>query len=258
MPAEPLAPDRFPARRRLPPSGGAGAVKAGARALCAPPVGLGLDRRSPPSRYTFIPPGRAGVCAARAPPGGRTGALAPPAASGSRPRLEREDGDGAGWAGGSNPRWAPRAGSARRRRSLEPEHGDPPHAQRSSAQPPLRGLGVTGSSSTGGAQRSRCLPPGPLGGGWWGQRRNGRSSAVAPTTGGRNVAWQPSGQRGHASATGFQRCRDRSAGGCADWPYRFDQSGASHCAPAEGATLVGWHASTRRVARQRDAVSALP
>ena len=31
-------------------SGAAGAVKAGARAFCAPPVGLGLDRRSPPSR----------------------------------------------------------------------------------------------------------------------------------------------------------------------------------------------------------------
>jgi len=31
------------------------------------------------------------------------------------------------------------------------------------------------------------------------------------------VAWQPSGLRGHASATRHQRCRDRSAGGCADW-----------------------------------------
>ena len=31
-----------------------------ARAFCAPPAGLGLDRRSPPSRYTFFPPGRAG------------------------------------------------------------------------------------------------------------------------------------------------------------------------------------------------------
>jgi hypothetical protein len=39
------APARFPARRRPQTSGGAGAVKAGARALCAPPGGLGLDVR---------------------------------------------------------------------------------------------------------------------------------------------------------------------------------------------------------------------
>ena len=49
-------------------------------------------------------------------------------------RLECEDGDGAGWAGGSNPRWAPRAARGRRRRSLQREHGDPPHAQRSRAR----------------------------------------------------------------------------------------------------------------------------
>jgi len=56
---------------------------------------------------------------------------------------------------------------------------------------------------------------------------------VCPRHGGQEtVAWQPSGQRGHASATPYQRCRDRSAGGCADWPYRYDHSGASHCAPA--------------------------
>jgi len=41
-------------------SGWAGAVKAGARVLCAPAVGLGLDSMSPPSRYTLSPPGRAG------------------------------------------------------------------------------------------------------------------------------------------------------------------------------------------------------
>jgi hypothetical protein len=58
-------------------SGWAGAVKAGARAVCAPPAGLGLDRRSPPSRYTLSPPGRAGVFCRLGAPGGRTGALAP-------------------------------------------------------------------------------------------------------------------------------------------------------------------------------------
>ena len=40
-----LAPARFLARRRPQTSGAAGAVKAGARALCAPPGGLGLDVR---------------------------------------------------------------------------------------------------------------------------------------------------------------------------------------------------------------------
>jgi hypothetical protein len=45
-----VAPAHFSARRRPQLSGGAGAVKAGARAFCAPPVGLGLDRRSPLSR----------------------------------------------------------------------------------------------------------------------------------------------------------------------------------------------------------------
>jgi len=43
---------------------------------------------------------------------------------------------------------------------------------------------------------------------------------VCPDHGGPEpVAWQPSGLRGHVSATLHQRCRDRSAGGCADWPY---------------------------------------
>ena len=65
--------------------------------------------------------------------------------------------------------------------------------------------------------RSRCLPPCPLGGGWWGHRSLCRSGSCVPTTGGPEaVAWQPSGLRGHASATPHQRCRDRSAGGCAD------------------------------------------
>jgi len=49
-------------------------------------------------------------------PLGAAGALAPPAAHGSRAGFaaEGEDGDGAGWAGGQTPKWAPRAGSASR------------------------------------------------------------------------------------------------------------------------------------------------
>jgi len=58
-----------------------------------------LDRRSPPHCYTFIPPGRAGVSCFVGAPWGADGAQAPRAARASRPRLEREHGDGAGWAG---------------------------------------------------------------------------------------------------------------------------------------------------------------
>jgi hypothetical protein len=66
-------PAHFPARRRPLRSGAAGAVKAGARGVCAPPAGRGLDRRSPPSRYTLSPPGRAGVSCRRGAPGSRRG-----------------------------------------------------------------------------------------------------------------------------------------------------------------------------------------
>jgi hypothetical protein len=85
-----------------PPSG---RLEGGVRALGAPPVGLGLDRRSPPRRYTFIPPGRAGVFCRLGAPWGAAGALAPPAAHGSRAGFaaEGEDGDGAGWAGAATP-----------------------------------------------------------------------------------------------------------------------------------------------------------
>lgn len=59
-----------------------------------------LDSRSPPCRYTLMPPGRAGVLALREPPGGRTGRRRRAQPSGSRPRLEREPGDSAGVGGG--------------------------------------------------------------------------------------------------------------------------------------------------------------
>ena len=68
----------------------------------------------------------------------------------------------------------------------------------------------------------------PLGGRMVGAQEPLPFGLVCPRHGGPEaVAWQPSGLRGHASATLHQRCRDRSAGGCADWPYLFDHSGAS-------------------------------
>jgi len=105
---------------------------------------------------------------------------------------------------------APRAGSARRRRSLEPEHGDP--------------------------------PSGPLGGGWWGQRRNGRLSAVASTTGGRNVAWQPSSQRGQPGGDGVSAA-------ALTGPLAAALTGVPY-----GCKQPGWPlAPVRRLARRREA-----
>ncbi len=66
--------------------------------------------------------------------------------------------------------------------------------------------------------RSRCLPPCPLGGGWWGHRSLCRSGSCVPTTGGRKrcLAAQPAAgaaQRRRRTS----RCADQSAAGCADW-----------------------------------------
>jgi hypothetical protein len=109
-----------------------------------------LDRRSPPRRYTFIPPGRTGVCAAWAPPGGqrerRRRAQHTEAARCSR--LEVSTATALGGRGAGSGDRAPRAARGRRRRSLQREHGDPPSAQRGSgatrqgcggAEPPLSG-----------------------------------------------------------------------------------------------------------------------
>ena len=49
--------------------------------------------------------------------------------------------------------------------------------------PPRGGLGGDGNPWHG---RSRCPPPCPLGGGWWGHRSLCRSGSCVPTTGGRN------------------------------------------------------------------------
>ncbi len=105
---------------------------------------------------------------------------------------------------------------------------------------------MTGSSSTGGAQRSRCLPPGPLGGGWGRQGAASVRARCRAHGGQEAVAWQPSGQRGHASATPYQRCRDRSAGGCADWRYLGDHSCASHVPPAAEPRSTGGRRWSRR------------
>jgi hypothetical protein len=57
----------------------------------------------------------------------------------------------------------------------------------------------------------------PLGGRRVGAQEPLPFGLVCPPHGGPEaVAWQPSGLRGHVSATRHQRCRDRSAGGCAD------------------------------------------
>ena len=77
----PAAPARFPARRQ---ATNPAARRALSRPRSAERSEGSLDSRSPPSRYTLFPPGRAGVFACLGAPGGQTGALAPPAASASR------------------------------------------------------------------------------------------------------------------------------------------------------------------------------
>jgi hypothetical protein len=81
MPASLPAPARFPARRRPLPSGGAGAVKAASAPSVARTALTEGARRA--ARLSFRLAGL-GFPGSWAPPGGRTGALAPPAASASR------------------------------------------------------------------------------------------------------------------------------------------------------------------------------
>jgi len=85
-----------------------------------------------------------------------------------------------------------------------------------SAEPPGGGCGVAGISGTGRAQRRRCFPLCPSGGGLV---RQGAASVRARcrADGGqeRGLAAQPCAgavQR----RRGISRCTDRSAGGCAD------------------------------------------
>jgi len=83
-----------------------------------------LDSRSPPSRYTLLPPGRAGLIFGSPLGGGREGRhRAQP--GGSRPRLEREHGDSARAGGGTTTAAWPRAQGAQAAWGvrLKPEHG---------------------------------------------------------------------------------------------------------------------------------------
>jgi hypothetical protein len=186
------------------------------RALSRPNSGVsfGLDRRSPPGRYTFIPPGRAGVLPCREPPWGRTGALAPRAAHGSRAAAGGEHGTSAGWAGAKAATGAARrlrkplaAGARAQRPTIRA-------AQRSAPQRGcLRGLvplhdkcGLAAQREAGATRRSRvdrsadrCAArpwrgqsaaepaphrQAPWGGGWGRARRSGRLSALRRPTGG--------------------------------------------------------------------------
>ena len=121
-----------------------------------------LDRRSPPGRYTLSRLAGLGF-GSWAPPGGQTGALAPPAASASRGglRLEREDGDGAGWAGGTTWNGRPAQPSGSRPR-LKREHGDPPRTAhrgfggrpaRRPAAPPRGGTEYVGYQAPAGGDK---------------------------------------------------------------------------------------------------------
>jgi len=103
---------------------------------------------------------------------------------------------------------------------------------------------VTGTSGTGGAQRSRCLPGGPLGGGWV---RQGAASVGARCRahGGQERAQATQLAAGAAQRRhGISRCADRSAAGCAAWQYLFDHVSASHRPRAE--------APRRGLARQHE------
>ena len=63
-------------------------------------------------------------------------------------------------------------------------------------------VGVIETNGTGGAQRSRCLPLCPLGGGWWGHRSLCRSGSCVPTTGGRKQSpGSPASSGGSPAAT---------------------------------------------------------
>jgi len=140
-------------------------------------------------------------------------------------------GRGRCWVGGGRKL---RQGAARRerRRQPQPEHGALPHAQRSPAQPPWRGLGVTGSSKHGRSAAEPVPTTWPPGGRMGEARRSVRSSALPSPRGAGSSGLAAQLAAGAAQRRRLtSRCADRSAAGCADWPYRYDQSGASHCPP---------------------------
>jgi len=104
-----------------------------------------------------------------------------------------------------------------------------------------------GSNGTGEAGAFLCAPWGADGGG------TGASAVRARVPPPRGAGSSRLAAQLAAGAVWRRRCTsrhtDQSAAGCADWQYLFDQSGASHCAPAEArrrrvGTPVrgGWHA----------------
>ena len=80
---------------------------------------------------------------------------------------------------------------------------------------PVRGMGVTGTSGTGRAQRRWCLPLAP--GGRIGEaRRSGRSCALPSRRGAGTSPGSPAVAGAVQRRRRFSRCTDRPAGGCAD------------------------------------------
>ncbi len=109
---------------------------------------------------------------------------------------------------------------------------------------------MAGISRTGRAQRRRCLPHGPLGGG---EGRQGAASVRARcrADGGpeRGLAAQPCAgavQRRRC----ISRCTDRSAGGCADWrtfsTTRARAWGGLDAAEASPRRCAPWRSRERR------------
>jgi hypothetical protein len=178
-------------------SSGVGAVQAGAGATRSAAQGLALTAQAHPAATLGFRLAGRGFLAAWEPRGGRVRGRRAQHMEAAE-RLEASTGTAPGGRGTPSRNRAPRAARGRRRRSLQREHGDPPHAERSPAKPP-GGAGVIGTSGTGGAQRSRCLPPGPLGGGWVRQGAAAVRARCRAHGGQEAVARQPSSQRGQSS-----------------------------------------------------------
>jgi hypothetical protein len=116
---------------------------------------------------------------------------------------------------------------------------------------------VIGTNGTGEAGAHRLAPWGADGGGTGASAVRAR---VPPPrgAGSSRLAAQPAA--GAVRRRRFTSCRtDRSAAGWADWQYRYDHSGASHCAPAEvrrrrvGTPVRGgWHAGPTGYQARRD------
>jgi hypothetical protein len=167
----PAAPARFFGQAA---GAGPAAERARSRLALAPP---GAQRRAWPGPHKPAPllhcdsawPGWG--CGSWAPAGGQRERWPrpQPAQAARGLRLEREDGDGAGWAGG----FKLRQGAARSPRKATQEPAT--RARRPTARAALLSKapreGGWGARGTHGHGRSRCLPSCPLGGGWGRARR---------------------------------------------------------------------------------------